>query len=271
MITCQHIDVAIGQRHILQDIHLQTQPGEFWAILGPNGAGKSTLLRLLTGCAHPSSGTLSFHGLPMRDWKAGELARRRAVLFQKSDGQSPFTVAEIVALGRMPHHKGTLSASDHTAIQTAMAWTQLLPLAQRPLMQLSGGEQQRVHLARALAQLLRDGSFAGQLLLLDEPLNSLDPHFQFEVLEIAGRVVASGGTVIAVLHDLNLALRYAHRCLLLDRGRMVACGPTQQVLHPDHVAAVYHVSCTWNAAQTQLDMAAAPHSRPIAISHAPSH
>lgn len=272
MITCHQVSLRIGKRHILQDIDLHVQPGEFWAVLGPNGAGKSTLLRLLTGRMKPSSGAITLDGLDLATWQPTPLARRRAVLFQNSTTQSAFTVEELVALGRLPHHAGRPSAADHAAIATALEWTGLEHLAHRHFEQLSGGEQQRVHLARALAQLQQAGSFANQLLLLDEPLNSLDPYFQYQVLEIANRVVDAGGAVISVLHDLNLALRYAGHALLLHQGLQVAAGPARQVLQPAHVTDVYRVSCAWNASGTQLDLAPAFRSSTTTnlVSHVPS-
>lgn len=271
MITCQQVGFHIGQRPLLRGIDLQVAPGEFWAVLGPNGAGKSTLLRLLAGLARPSAGRLLLDDQVMTTWLPEALAQRRAVLFQKSLGESPFLVEEMVALGRLPYRRLGKHADDRKAVELAMEWTGIQGLATRRFDQLSGGEQQRVQLARALAQILAGSGFENRFLLLDEPLNNLDPHYQYLILGIAARVVDAGGAVVAILHDLNLALRFAPHSLLIHQGRPVASGFTHKVLDPARIADVYQVDCAWNQDQTQLNMSASSvFLPPISLRNVPS-
>lgn len=225
-LTAEDVGYRVPQRLLLEDISLSLSPGELVSLIGPNGAGKSTLLRLLTGYLTPSVGECRLQDRSLNQWPADELARLRAVMRQQSSLAFPFTVAEVVAMGRAPWQ--TPPTRDRVA--EIMAFTGCDALARRDFRQLSGGEQQRVQLARTLAQLWQDGGPAGWL-FLDEPTSALDLYHQQHILRLLRRLTRTGRlTVCCVLHDLNLAALWSDRILLLHEGRLVASGTPAEVL-----------------------------------------
>jgi iron complex transport system ATP-binding protein len=232
--------VRRGGRDILDLPALEiAEGGGLFGILGPNGAGKSTLLRALSGELRPDAGRAFLGGRPVLDWPSGELARRRAVLPQSSALGVPLRAEEVVALGRLPHAGRASRAEDARAVASAMEEAGVAHLAGRFVATLSGGEQQRVQLARVLAQLGAKGPAA---LFLDEPTSALDLSHQHAVLRAAAlRGARPGWAVVAVLHDLNLALRHCARVLLLAGGRPVAEGPPGEALRPEAVREAYGV------------------------------
>ncbi|MBK9080813.1 MAG: ABC transporter ATP-binding protein [Rhizobiales bacterium] len=209
------VDLAHG-RAALRDASFRVAPGEFVVVLGPNGAGKTTLLRALAGLA-PARGTARFGGDDLLAMRARERARRLAYLPQSGEAHWPLPAREIVALGRIPFGApgGRLSAGDEAIVARAMAACDAAQFADRPITELSGGERARVLLARALA-------VEAPLLLVDEPVAAADPAHQLLVMRLFAEQAAQGRLVVAVLHDVALALRHAHRVLLLDGGRLVA-------------------------------------------------
>lgn len=219
--------------------------GRFTALLGPNGAGKSTLLRVATGLARPAAGRVTYGGRPLDAFAPAELARTRGVLSQQVTVAFPLTAAEVVLLGRAPHYARVPGPRDRAAADAALARVGLAARAAQAYATLSGGERQKVQLARVLAQ-LTDGAGARhvegalRVLFLDEPTASLDVHDQLAVLDIARAFADAGGVVVAVLHDLNLALRYADGVVLLERGRVAYDGPGA-ALPPALVERVYRV------------------------------
>lgn len=233
--------VRRGGREILDLPALEIGEGEgLFGILGPNGAGKSTLLRALSGELRPDGGRAFLGGRPVLDWRPGELARRRAVLPQSSALGFPLRAEEVVALGRLPHAGRSARGEDARALAAAMEEAGVAHLAGRSFATLSGGEQQRVQLARVLAQLGEEGPAA---LFLDEPTSALDlPHQHAVLRAAAARGARRGWAVVAVLHDLNLALRHCARVLLLAGGRRVAEGPPAEALCPEAVRAAYGVA-----------------------------
>lgn len=245
-LNARSLMVRRGPKTLLDGVSITLRPGRVFAVIGPNGAGKSTLLRVLAGELVPDEGEVLLHGRPLSAWSSSHLARLRAVLPQESDLRFPFRVEEVVRLGRIPHAGGGDSAHDHTVAQEALHLTGLAPLSQRLYPTLSGGEKQRVHLARALAQLrpARGASApAGRVLLLDEPTASLDLAHQHAVLKIARSLaVREQVAVLAILHDLNLALGYADEVVVLREGRLVASGSVRETLSPELIASVFGVS-----------------------------
>jgi iron complex transport system ATP-binding protein len=226
--------VALDGRPILHDLDFTVEPDTWVALVGPNGSGKTTLLRTLAGLL-PYTGTLTLDGRPVTDWKPRALAQRLAFVRQSPSLAFDFSVEEFVLLGRAPHH-GWLegfTAEDRRHVRAALAELDLEDFADRSLDTLSGGEQQRVQLAQALAQ-------EAGVLLLDEPTAHLDVHHQFDGMD---RVAALSPprTVVAAFHDLAFAARYADRLLVLDRGRLVADGPPQAVLTPDLIRSVFRM------------------------------
>ncbi|AYA40438.1 heme ABC transporter ATP-binding protein [Xenorhabdus nematophila] len=229
LIEVQNLNYFIGQHQIIHDVSLSVRQGEIIAIIGPNGAGKSTLLRLLTGYIPPSSGKCLLKGIPISHWPTQQLARTRAVMRQYSSLSFPFRVEEVIAMGRVPHG----NAHKKIAIDEAIALTECEELRQRNYSQLSGGEQQRVQLARVLAQLWHPES-TESCLFLDEPTSALDLYHQQHTLRLVHRLTRQSPlAVCCVLHDLNLAALYADKIFLLHKGKLVASGTPQDVLRDD--------------------------------------
>ena len=228
------IRFSAAGRDILNGVDLKLAPGERLGVIGPNGSGKSTLLRCLYAWHRPSAGAVLLDGADVFQVAADERARKVAVLVQQSETGLGLTVAEVTGLGRLPHRSawGAGSAEDRQAIDEALAAVGLDGWQDRPFAPLSGGEKQRVLFARALAQ-------KPSLLILDEPTNHLDIRHQIEVLEIARR---RGISIVATLHDLNLAARWCERLCLLDHGRVRAVGTPDEVLTPALIGQVYGVA-----------------------------
>lgn len=244
MLACRNAAARAGTTSLLSGVDLALQPGRLAAIVGPNGAGKSTLLGLLAGSRRPDAGCVTLDGRDVRAFHAGELALRRAVLPQESGVAFSFTAQEVVELGRYPHRRRP-SAREHEIAGAALAATATAPLAQREFNTLSGGEKARVQLARALAQVwepLPDA--APRWLLLDEPTAALDLAHQHQALKLLRRWSQGQGVgVVTVLHDLNLALRYADDVLVLAGGRLQRWGPVGEVLTTELVAEAWGVRC----------------------------
>lgn len=224
------------QQPLLYDVHVRVRKGEMVGLLGPNGSGKTTLLRLVSGVLRPQLGNILLNGRDLRDWGRRGVAQRIAVVPQELHVPFAFTVEQMVNLGRTPFANlfGSRSGNDVSIIQDAMHAADIAPLAGRIFNELSGGERQRVMVAMALAQ-------QPALLLLDEPTSHLDIKYQIDILELVQRLNRERGvTVIAAMHDLNLAARYFPRLLLFQRGVVADAGPAE-VLEPHLLKRVYGV------------------------------
>lgn len=221
--------VGVGaERRVLESVDLELRAGELVALLGTNGSGKSTLLRVLAGTLAPSAGRLELFGRPMESWSRSELARSVTVLPQAVELPRGFRVSEVVALGRIPHARSWFATTpdDEAVVARALVDSDLDGFADRPVEQLSGGERQRVALAMALAQEPR-------LLLLDEPTLHLDLAHQLALVQLLdGLRRRRGVTVLAVLHDLNLAARFADRAVVLHDGRLLPAGGHGRTIDP---------------------------------------
>jgi iron complex transport system ATP-binding protein len=221
---------------LLYDVQLQVHKDEMVGLLGPNGSGKTTLLRLISGVLLPQQGSIVLDGRNLRDWGRRGVARKIAVAPQELHVPFAFTVQQLVSLGRTPYINwlGSKNRNDDNIVQDAMHAADVIPLAKRIFNELSGGERQRVIVAMALAQ-------QPKLLLLDEPTAHLDIKYQIEMLELVQRLNRERGvTVIAALHDLNLAARYFARLVLFQRGIVADAGPAQ-VLEPHLLKRVYGI------------------------------
>jgi iron complex transport system ATP-binding protein len=237
MIELDRVSVSFGRSRVLADVTATFTKGEWGALVGPNGAGKTTLLRAIAGLVD-WGGDISLDGDDTRRLGRRELARRVALVPQSPLMPPAMTVREYVALGRTPHisYFGAESRRDLEAAETAMERLELVELAERPLGELSGGEQQRAVLARALVQ-------EAPVLLLDEPTSALDIGHQQQALDLLDTLRGEVGlTVVAAMHDLTLASQYAEHALLLDAGRVVAEGRPRDVLTEDLLARHYAAS-----------------------------
>ncbi len=242
-----YLQVSLGKRQVLADVDVAVAPGRVTVLLGPNGAGKSTLLRTMAGLVVPWAGQVTLDGRDVARWPARERARTIGYLPQSGEVAWNMTARDVVALGRQPH--GTSEAIDDAAIDAALAATDAAMLADRSVGTLSGGERARVLLARVLAG-------EPQWLLADEPLASLDPAHQLDLLDRLRAVAASGKGVVVVLHDLVQAARVADDAILLKDGRLFAAGPAAEVLTPDTLGALFDV---------RMAAARGPDGRPVCI------
>ncbi|GAB3830493.1 heme ABC transporter ATP-binding protein [Pontibacter rugosus] len=247
MIIAQDISCRRGHKQVLEQVNLKLLPGMFLAVLGPNGAGKSTLLKVLTKEV-AYSGSIKLNGKNLSAYTAQELAKVRAVLPQSVHVNFPFKAREIVQLGRLPYRE-TLKQTARKA-EEVMEATGILHLADRSYSSLSGGEQQRVQLARVITQ-IKDNTDQPRFLLLDEPTSNLDLAQQHSMLHIARQLCGKNVGVLAILHDMNLAAQYADELLFLKNGKTVAQGSTVELMQEDvlertfshPVQVVSHGSC----------------------------
>lgn len=244
-LQCTDARVAMGGRTLLEGISAALKPGRFTAILGPNGAGKSTLLSLLSAQSKPNAGEVLLDGRPIGSFSPHALALRRAVMPQESAVAFSFTVREVAELGRYPHRQQP-DADEAGIVSRALEATDVAKLSLRIFNTLSGGEKARVHLARALAQIWHPRpDEAARWLLLDEPTAALDLAHQHQALGLLrGRANDQGVGVVAVLHDLNLALSYADDALLLAHGEAACFGPVGEVLTPERIKRIWGIECT---------------------------
>jgi len=235
------VSVGLGGAQVLDAVTLQAPPGTAVGVVGPNGSGKTTLLRTIYRSLRPDRGMVLIDGSDITGMSVRGAARTTAAVLQNGAGSPELTVSEMVGLGRNPHHAlfSRDTAADHEAVEEAMARTGVTAYADRPIGSLSGGERQRVLLARALAQQPR-------LLVLDELTNHLDVRARFELLDL---VRSTGITTLAVLHELDLAVRCCDRLVVLDRGTVVAAGAVLAVMTPELLRTVFGV----NARAEQYD------------------
>lgn len=239
MIEARDVSVAIGGMRIVTDVDFTARPGEIATIVGPNGSGKTTFLKALSGDL-PFSGTVDINGRDLAAMKPVEAATARAVLPQATTLSFPFTVREVVRLGLVGGRSGVLPGENERLPERALARVDLDGFAGRFYQELSGGEQQRVQLARVLCQVwapVLDGK--PRYLFLDEPVSSLDIKHQLIIMNIARDFARRGGGVIAILHDLNLTAMYADRVFVMHRGRLAADGSPQEVLSDDLIEKVF--------------------------------
>src|SRR5690625_2814617 len=230
MLEVKEISVVRGGRKLVDGVSLVGRPGDFIVILGPNGAGKSTFLKAVTGEYPLSGGSVKFGNRVASDWSGEEIAKVRAVLPQELRLNFPFRVLEVVLLGRMPHSRNGETADDYRIAMEALESVGMSAMATRNYLTLSGGEKQRVQLARILAQLRGEDDGRCRYLFLDEPVSALDPAHQHLVLRLAAEEAKAGAVVVSVLHDVNLAAHYASHWLVLKEGKKVISGEVGEVL-----------------------------------------
>ena len=229
LIELRNVSLQYGLRDVVRDVSARIEEGEFFVVIGPNGAGKTTLLKSMAGLHRLAAGDILLRQRPVAEYPRKELARSLAMVPQQINAEFPFTVAETVIMGRYPH-LGLLAVEgmrDLELAEQAMEFTEVLHLADRRLDQISGGERQRVIIARAICQ-------QSKVLLLDEPTASLDPAHQLRIMDLMEQLrQREQVTIVMVSHDLNLASAYAGRLLLLNGGRVAALGTPDEVLRSE--------------------------------------
>jgi iron complex transport system ATP-binding protein len=235
VLSASNVTVRIGEREIVRDASLSLDAGALVALVGPNGAGKTTLMRALAGLL-PAQGAITLGGRPLETLSSRERARTIAYLPQGHIFHWPMSVEEIVMLGRAPHADAfsATSPEDRAAVTQAMATTETQIFIGRPVTTLSGGEKARVALARALAT-------HAPVLLADEPTAALDPRHQLVVMELLHAAAKGGNAILAIMHDLTLAARFADRVLVMHEGRIVAAGTPPEALAPERLATVFGI------------------------------
>lgn len=261
MLTAHNITFSVGQKRLIEDITVWFPPGKLHVIIGPNGAGKSTLIKVLARLLRPQDGTVKYEGVDVRDAGEVDLAKHRAVLSQAIEVAFPLTVREVVMMGRYPHFGGRPGPADEKIVDEVMSHFDVTEFRARDYQTLSGGERQRVNFARVLAQLWRDGNehrsengssipTACRYLFLDEPLTFLDIRHQIDFMKKV-RVFANSPDVVTVgvVHDLNLAARFADQIVLLNHGRFVAAGSPAEVLTPDLIRDAFGVQPSFVSTQ----------------------
>lgn len=237
MLSASGLTVSVNERLLVEDLSLDVAAGEVVAVLGKNGAGKTLTLKTLAALREPDAGEIRLHDRTLAQYGRRELARELALLPQDVEDVFPSTVTETAQIGRHPYLGllGLETAADRAACRSALSRVGLNALAGRDVQSLSGGERRRVAIAQILCQ-------SPSCYLLDEPLNHLDPQHQLDVLEIFRELANDGAAVLAALHDVNLARRFADRALVLYGDGEWHCGPVADLLVPDTLSRLYGVA-----------------------------
>lgn len=242
MLQAENISFAHRTCQILKNIDLSIRSGELLVIIGPNGAGKSTLLNILANELISDTSRIVFKKKDLSSWKPRILAQHKAKFSQEFNKDIGLTSQEIVLMGRYPYFDATPHAEDWEVVSRVMQITEVYHLRNRLYNALSGGEKQRVHLARVLAQV--DNKHKEKLAFFDEPLNNLDIRHQYQVLEALKNFTQQGNSVVIVLHDLNLAAEFADRLLLLKEGQIKAIGNPEEIFKKEIISGAYNFPCT---------------------------
>lgn len=243
MIKGHQINYKSQTVSIIKDVEVSVGFGEFLAIVGPNGAGKSSLLNILANeIKTDNKKNIHFKDKILADWNLEELSKHKAKFSQHNAQDIPLLVKDVVMMGRYPYFHSQPHSDDHISAEKAMAETDVTRFQEREYNSLSGGEKQRVHLARVLAQL--DNNIENTLLFLDEPLNNLDIKHQYKTLELIKRFTQNNNTAIVVLHDLNLAAQFADHILLMERGEVLSYGTPEKVFTAETISKAYNFPCT---------------------------
>jgi iron complex transport system ATP-binding protein len=244
MLKAEKIKFSIGGKQIVNGISAAFLPGEFSMILGPNGSGKSTFFKIFSGEISGYSGTVMYNDKMLKKQKIEGLAKFRAVMSQQPELSFPLTVDEVVMMGRYPHFNFNPAKKDEGICNEVMERMNLLSFRERNYLTLSGGEKQRVQFARVLAQIWEKPETGNRYLFLDEPLNNLDINYQQEFLQIARAFTKNDTVLVAVMHDINLAIQYADKLFFLKDGELVANGNVKDILNEALIQKVFNVSTT---------------------------
>ncbi len=242
MLRAEHLSFRIGQQTLIDDVSLTLAPGEFTMVLGPNGAGKSTLLKLLTGTETPQQGRVYYGDQLLTSIPLATLARQKAVLSQLLSLPFDLSVTDVVMMGRYPYFNLTPTTQDTHIADGCLESVGMVAFKTRAFASLSGGEKQKVHLARVLAQLYRQPDDQSvKYLFLDEPISALDIHYQHQILGLVKDLASQNMIVFIIVHDINLALQYAHKVILMDQGRIFGMGTPSEVLTETAIETVFNL------------------------------
>jgi iron complex transport system ATP-binding protein len=258
MLEASNITFKVGNKELISEVSVSFAPGKFHLVIGPNGAGKSTLIKVLARLLRPHRGKVEYEGADVQQTSEADLAKRRAVLSQAIEVAFPLTVREVVMMGRYPHFGGRPGFIDEKITDELMEFFDVMEFSERNYQTLSGGERQRVNFARVLAQLWRAHSpslpvsdspptpSSCRYLFLDEPLTFLDIRHQIEFMKkVRGFADAPDVVTVGVVHDLNLAARFADQIVLLNDGHVAAVGTAAEVLTTDRIREVFGVEPTF--------------------------
>lgn len=241
MLEVHNVSYEIKNRKLLQEISFEANSGELIVILGPNGAGKSTLLSYISNELIKKNKNVLFKSIPIDEWKEVDIPKHKAKFSQQQASEITLDVKDVVMMGRYPYFDNIPNKEDETAVEQSMMETDIQHLQDRPYEHLSGGEKQRVHIARILAQL--HNNIVNKLFLLDEPLNNLDVSHQYKTLETIKKLTIQGNTAIVVLHDINLAAQFADKIILLKKGKLISFNSPEKVLTQQIISDVYNFPC----------------------------
>ncbi|GJM34240.1 MAG: hemin import ATP-binding protein HmuV [Saprospiraceae bacterium] len=270
MVDVSNIDVTRGKTHILRKVNVRLQAGEIVAVIGANGAGKSTLLKAIAGALPITGGGITINNCPLASWAPEALARIRGILSQQTQLTFAMQVIDVVLLGRFPHSKQESTQASMAIARHCLQQVGMEKFAYRNILTLSGGEQQRVHFARVLAQIYQEKHTSIKYLLLDEPTASLDISQQHHILSKI-RVLSEKQKVgvLIILHDINLAANYADRVILMKHGAVIAAGNPDEVFTSQNILYGFnvHADIIKNSIDGQTYISTFRKSTPFSVEH----